>query len=74
MEISKLQPGDRLWLEDGSVVQVVAPSTDGESVRVRYIESPFDESRVGTEAVCTDYDIVSYAAEGDRADSASPLR
>ncbi len=74
MEINSLRSGDKLWLEDGSVVQVLLPSADGQSVRVKYIESPFDEGRVGAEADCTDYDIVSYADEADRADSATPMR
>ena len=74
MEIKNLRPGEQLWLEDGSVVEVTAPSADGESVRVRYLESPFDQGLVGAEANCTDYEIVSYAAEGDRADSTTPIR
>ena len=71
MDIGALAKGSRLWLEDGSVVEVVNPSTDGRTVRVRYVESPFDESQVGTEADCTDYEIVSYAGPGDDADSAT---
>ena len=70
MEIRALQTGATLWLENGSVVEVLAPSADGATVRVRYVESPFDEALVGTEAECTDYDIISYADRTDRADSA----
>ena len=69
MDISGIVAGATLWLEDGSVVEVLAPSPDGRTVRVRYVESPFDASLEGTQADCTDYDIISYADGGDRADS-----
>ena len=69
MDLKALKSGATLWLEDGSVVEVVAPSADGASVRVKYIEAPFEDALVGTEADCTDYDIISYADSGDRADS-----
>jgi hypothetical protein len=71
VDIAGLAKGSVLWLEDGSVVEVVKPSADGRTVRVRYVESPFDESQVGTEVDCTDYEIVSFAGPGDNADSAS---
>ena len=56
MEIKALQKGATLWLESGSVVEVIAPSDDGTTVCVRYIESAFDEALVVTESDCTDYD------------------
>ena len=71
MDIKQLKVGSTVWLEDGSVVEVIAPSTDGESVRVKYIESMFDAALVGTEADCTDYEIISYADESDHADSSA---
>lgn len=74
MEISKLQAGEKLWLEDGSIVEVLTSSKDGQSVRVRYLESPFDRSLIGAETDCTDYEIVSYVGDGDQADSAAPIR
>ena len=69
MDIKELKAGATLWLEDGSVVEVLAPSADGASVRVRYLEAPFNDALVGTEADCTDYEIISYADREDRADS-----
>ena len=69
MEIKALQKGATLWLENGSVVEVIAPSADGTTVRVRCIESPFDEALAGTESDCTDYDIISYTDRADHADS-----
>lgn len=74
MEINNLRAGAKLWLEDGSVVEVLAPSLDGQSVRVRYLESPFDRALIGVESDCTDYEIVSYVGDGDEADSAAPIR
>ena len=71
MNVADLEIGATLWLEDGSVVEVVAPSGNGSSVRVRYLESPFDDSLVGAEADCSDYDIVSFANLGDSADSSA---
>ncbi len=69
MDIRGIVAGATLWLEDGSVVEVLAPSPDGRTVRVRYVESPFNASLEGTQVDCTDYDIISYADGGDRADS-----
>jgi hypothetical protein len=71
MDIASLSAGATLWLEDGSLVVVVAPSVDGASVRVRYLDCPFSPERVGTEASCTDYEVVGYA-DGERADSRLP--
>jgi hypothetical protein len=69
MDLKNLKTGAMLWLEDGSVVEVLTPSADGASVRIKYIEAPFADALLGTEADCTDYDIISYADSGDRADS-----
>jgi hypothetical protein len=69
MEIEDLATGDTLWLEDGSLVSVLAPSTNGETVKVRYVEAPFDVSLIGSEIDCSDYDIISFASESNIADS-----
>ena len=71
MQVSRIAVGAKLLLEDGSVVEVVSPSRDGVTVRVRYLEAPFDKALLGTDADCSDYDIVAYAGESD-VDSASP--
>jgi hypothetical protein len=57
MDLKSLKAGARLLLEDGSAVEVVTPSADGVSVRVRYLDSPFSPELVGTEGDCTDYEI-----------------
>lgn len=69
MDIGALAAGDTLWLEDGSLVAVVSPSTNSETVKVRYVEAPFDASLIGTEADCSDYEIISFANDSDIADT-----
>jgi hypothetical protein len=71
MDIKELKVGATVWLEDGSLVAVIAATTDGESVRVKYVEAMFDAALVGTEADCTDYEIISYANDSDHADSST---
>jgi hypothetical protein len=71
MQIKELVAGAKVLLENGSVVEVLAPSKDGQTVQVRFLESPFDEAAVGTEGQCSDYDIVAYAGETEM-DSAAP--
>lgn len=71
MDLKALQAGARLLLEDGSAVEVIAPSADGQSVRVRYLDSPFSPELVGTEADCTDYEITS---ETDAGETDTPVR
>jgi hypothetical protein len=71
MQVNGIAVGARLLLEDGSVVQVMRPSSDGVTVHVRYLEAPFDEALIGTEGDCTDYDIVAYTGETE-VDSAKP--
>ena len=60
-------------MEDGSTVQVVAPSLDGTTVRVRYIESPFAPDLVGTELLATDYEITGFTSDGAHADTGRRL-
>jgi hypothetical protein len=71
MQVSGITAGAKLLLEDGSVVEVVESSRDGVTVRVRYLEAPFDEAMVGTEIACSDYDIVAFAGETE-VDSGTP--
>ena len=39
MDIKELKVGSTVWLEDGSVVEDITATTDGESVRVKYVEA-----------------------------------
>ena len=61
MDVQAITAGATLVLEDGSLVKVVEPAQGRSSVRVVYIEAPFDPKLVGTEASCTDYEIVGFA-------------
>jgi hypothetical protein len=50
-------------LEDGSIAEVLEGSSDGASVRARYIEAPFAPALMGQEATLTDYEIVGLAED-----------
>jgi hypothetical protein len=63
MDIGALAAGQRVMLEDGSIAEVTAPSSDGASVGVVYIEAPFQADLVGTQAVLTNYEIVGMAED-----------
>jgi hypothetical protein len=71
MQVKQLVAGARVLLEDGSVVEVLKPTEDGITVQVRYLEAPFNESMLGKQAACSDYDIVGYAGQ-TAMDSAAP--
>ncbi len=71
MQVNGLKAGDRMLLEDGSVVEVLEPSSDGETVLVKYLEAPFNAGMAGRQARCSDYDIVAYAGQSEM-DSAAP--
>jgi hypothetical protein len=71
MQVKGLVTGAKVLLEDGSVVEVLAPSSNGQTVQVRYLEAPFDQAAVGSVAQCSDYDIVAYVGETEM-DSATP--
>jgi hypothetical protein len=63
MDIGSLVNGQRVMLEDGSIAEVLESSSDGASVRARYIEAPFDPDLLGQEATLTDYEIVGLAED-----------
>lgn len=71
MDVRGIAAGATLILEDGSLVKVIEPARGGDAVRVLYIEAPFDPKLVGTEASCTDYEIVGFA-DANGLDSAKP--
>jgi hypothetical protein len=69
MDIAGIKMGALLQLEDGSTAEVVEPSSDGKTVRVRYVDSPFAPAQVGTEASLSDYEITGFTDGEDRADT-----
>jgi len=73
VNIREIPAGARLQLEDGSTVQVVEPSKDGASLLVTYVESPFAPELLGTQLVCTDYEITGYAVGDGHTDTGSRL-
>ncbi|MPZ14100.1 MAG: hypothetical protein GEU73_06695 [Chloroflexi bacterium] len=64
MDLSGLEAGAHIELEDLSVGEVLESSPDGETIRVRYLESPFDPDLVGTEARVS-WDIVAGLVTGE---------
>ena len=57
VQISELQAGAKVELEDGSTAEVLAPTEDGLYVRIRYLESPFSPEVVGTEGLASEAEI-----------------
>ena len=74
MNIKALTVGTKLQLEDGSTVEVIEPSADGESVRVRYLDNPFEPGRAGSDGTVTDFEITGYTSDGSHTDTATPLQ
>ncbi|PYM95175.1 MAG: hypothetical protein DME04_05600 [Candidatus Rokuibacteriota bacterium] len=58
VNLRHLQPGARIGLSDGSTAEVVSNPLDGIWVFARYLSSPRDASRVGTEEMIFAQDIV----------------
>ena len=55
-----LKSGDRITLDSEVVAEVVAPTEDGEWIRVKYTDAPESPELVGTEDLCSTDEIVSY--------------
>lgn len=60
MDVGRFGPGDTLLLHDGTRVEVLAPSEDGRSIRVRYVQSSCDPSLVGTEDLIADRMVAAF--------------
>ena len=54
-----LEPGTKIGLVDGSTAEVVSNPLDGVWVFARYLSSPGDPSRVGTQEMIFAQDIVA---------------
>ncbi len=48
----ELKPGDRVRTAEGSIVEVLAESEDGQWTKVRYLQAAGDPQLVGTEDLC----------------------
>ena len=62
IDISELKKGQRIVLEGGLTAEVLAPSEDGEWIRVKYLTAPDDPELVGTEDLCSGDEIVEAGA------------
>jgi hypothetical protein len=58
INIRLLGPGTRVVLEDGAVAEIVSNPLDGVWVFARYLTSPGDPGRVGSEEMIFAQDIV----------------
>ena len=66
MNIDRWQEGDILQLETGSVVKVLGKTPDGEALRVRYIDAPFESEKLGTEGIEDGFHVIgSFQSEAD---------
>lgn len=66
MNLRQFGVGDRVLLSNGATAQVVAPTEDGRSMRVRYLDSPFEPEQVGSEARCTEDQVVGVVETQSR--------
>ena len=57
-----LKSGDRITLDSEVTAEVVAPTEDGEWIRVKYMDAPESPEIIGTEDLCSTDEIVSYTA------------
>ena len=57
-----LKLGERITLDSGEVVQVMAPTEDGEWILIKYVEAPDAPELVGTEDLCSTGEIASLVS------------
>ena len=66
MDLDGVNPGDKLQLDTGAVVEVLAPpSPDGRSVMARFIDAPFGPEKPGDERVVSIEQVYGIFAGGD---------
>jgi hypothetical protein len=64
VDLSGLDVGVRVELDDLSVAEVLEPSPDGETIRVRYVDAPFAQELIGQEATVS-WDVVTGVVDTD---------
>ena len=64
INVRLLGPGTRVVLEDGAVAEIVSNPLDGVWVFARYLTSPGDPGRVGSEEMIFAQDIVEIGEAG----------
>jgi hypothetical protein len=61
INVRTLEPGTRVALADGSLVEVVSNPRDGIWLFARYLSSPGNDSLVGTEEMIFAQDVVEIS-------------
>ena len=61
MDLWELKLGVRVRLESGSVGEILAPTEDGDWIRIRYVQAPDEPHLVGTEDLCSSEEILGLA-------------
>ena len=74
MELEGLTVGTKINLVSGATAEVLAPTDDGETVRVRYLESPFEPALEATEAVCSHEEVAGVLSGAELTGTTSILR
>ena len=64
INIRQLEPGTRIVLEGGATAEIVSNPQDGVWVFARYMSSPDDPARVGSEEMIFAQDIVEIRTGG----------
>jgi hypothetical protein len=64
INIRTLEPGTRIALVDGATAEIVSNPADGVWVFARYLSSPDDSGRVGSEDMIFAQDIVEVRTGG----------
>ncbi len=64
INIRLLQPGTQIGLVDGATAEIVSNPSDGVWVFARYLSSPEDPARVGSEDMIFAQDIVEVRTPG----------
>ena len=64
VNIRSLGPGTRIVLEGGAVAEILSNPADGVWVFARYVSSPTDPARIGSEDMIFAQDIVSVQPPG----------
>ena len=66
MDLKGIKPADKLQLDTGAVVEVLAPpSSDGRSVKARFIDAPFGPETPGPERDVSIEEVYGIFAGGD---------
>ena len=74
MELEGLTVGTKINLVSGATAEVLEPTADGETIRVRYLESPFEPSLEATEGVCSHEEVAGVLSGAQQTGTTSVLR